>query len=222
MVEIDERFIENLRRTQRILASKAVIEDCFEKPISRIASVDVAYDGLNAYVAVVVLRLSDFKVVEKAIYRDRVAMPYIPSLLCFREGPLILRALKNVVEEFQVLMVGGHGIAHPFKCGLATYVGVLSSKPSIGVAGRLLAGCACEVPKKPLESKPIMLNGEVVGYSIRPVNRANPIYVSPGSFISLETTLDVSIKSLKSYRMPEPLRLAHLAANEAKRFYSSE
>jgi len=222
VVEVDGKLIGNLRRAQRILASKAVIEDRFEKPIHRIAGVDAAYDGLNAYAAVVVLRLSDFRVIEKVIYRGKAVMPYIPSLLCFREGPLILRALEKVGEDFQVLMVGGHGIAHPFKCGLATYIGVLSSKPSIGVAGRLLAGCTCETPKDPLESKPILLNGEVVGYGIRPVNRANPIYVSPGSLISLETTLEVSIKSLKSYRMPEPLRLAHLAASEAKRLHASE
>lgn len=217
MAEFDEKLIERFRKVQRNVASKAVIEDCFEKPIHRIAGVDVAYNGLNAYVAVVVLKLSDLRIVEKAAYRGKVVMPYIPSLLCFREGPLILRTLKNVRGEFQVLMVGGHGIAHPFKCGLATYVGVLSGKPSIGVSSRLLTGCTCETPRDPLEYKPILCNGETVGYCLRPRNRANPIYVSPGSFISLETALEVSIKSLGYYRMPEPLRLAHLAANEAKK-----
>ncbi|MEM1569696.1 MAG: endonuclease V [Candidatus Bathyarchaeia archaeon] len=221
MLNVDGDFISRLRRVQEYIASKATIEDRFEKPISRVAGVDVAYEDLNAYVAIVVMELSDFRMVEKTIYKGRVIMPYIPSLLCFREGPLILRALKNVKEDFQVLIVGGHGIAHPFKCGLATYVGVLSNRPSIGVSSKLLSGCICDMPKDPLEYKPIVLNGQVVGYCIRPSNRANPIYVSPGSFISLETTLEVSIRSLGYYRMPEPIRLAHLAANEAKRLHAS-
>ncbi|MBS7610660.1 endonuclease V [Candidatus Bathyarchaeota archaeon] len=222
MAEFNEKLIERLRKVQRTIALKAVIEDRFEKPICRIAGADIAYNGLNAYVAVVVLKLSDFRVIEKVAYRGKAAIPYIPSLLCFREGPLILRALRNVREEFQVLMVGGHGIAHPFKCGLATYVGVLSGRPSIGVSRRLLAGCTCEAPKGPLEHKPILLNGEVVGYCLKPRNRANPVYVSPGSFISLETTLEVSIRSLGYYRIPEPLRLAHLAANDAKKLHVFE
>ncbi len=222
MVEFDEELIERLRKVQKTIALKAIIEDRFEKPICKIAGVDVAYNGLNAYAAVVVLKLPDFRVIEKITYRDKAAIPYIPSLLCFREGPLILRALRNIREEFQVLMVEGHGIAHPFKCGLATYVGVLSGRPSIGVSRRLLAGCTCEVPKAPLEHKPILLNGEVVGYCLRPRNRAKPICVSPGSFISLETALEVSIRSLGYYRMPEPLRLAHLAANDTKRLHVFE
>lgn len=222
MVKLDEKLITRLRSVQKSIALKNVIEDRFEKPIRRIAGVDVAYDNLNAYVAVVVMELPNFNVVEKTVYKGRVTMPYVPTLLCFREGPLILRALKNVREYFQVLMIGGHGIAHPFKCGLATYVGVLSGRPSIGVSNKPLGRCVCRIPENPLEYEPIMLDGQIVGYCIRPRNRANPIYVSPGSFISLETTLEISLKSFGYYRTPEPLRLAHIIANEAKRSRVSE
>lgn len=209
--------VERLRSLQKTLASKVILEDFFERPLYKVAGVDVAYGNSKAYVAIVVTELPDFKVVDKVIYIGKAPIPYIPGLLAFREGPVILRGLKLVRHEFQVLQINGHGIAHPLGCGLATYVGVLSGKPTVGVAKELLVGHIPRLPEKPLEYVPIWFEGDLVGYCLKPTRRSKPIYVSPGNLVSPEGALEVALASLGQYRMPEPLRLAHLAANQARR-----
>ncbi|RLI23586.1 endonuclease V [Candidatus Bathyarchaeota archaeon] len=209
--------IERLRNLQKNIATKTITEDFFERPLRRVAGADVAYSNSKAYAAIVITELPSFKVIEETVYVGRPPIPYIPGLLAFREGPLILKTLKNVRNRFQVLLINGHGIAHPLRCGLATYVGVLAGKPTVGVAGKLLIGRVLQQPKKPLEYTPIQFEGNVVGYCLKPRGRGKPIYVSPGHLVSLDGALDVAIASLGRYRMPEPLRLAHLAANQARR-----
>ena len=209
--------IERLRNLQKNIAAKTITEDFFERPLRRVAGADVAYSDSKAYAAIVITELPSFKVVEETVYTGKAPIPYIPGLLAFREGPLILKALKNVRSRFQVLLINGHGIAHPLRCGLATYVGVLAGKPTVGVAGKLLVGYVLRRPEKVLEYTPIWFEEEVVGYCLKPRGRGKPIYVSPGHLVSLEGALDIAIASLGRYRMPEPLRLAHIAANRARR-----
>lgn len=209
--------VEKFRSIQKTLATKVIIEDLFEKPLREVAGADVAYKDSKAYAAIVVVELPNFKVMDEVIYAGRAPIPYIPGLLAFREGPLILRGLRLVRNRFQVLLINGHGIAHPLKCGLATYVGVLTGKPTVGVARELLVGRVSRLPEKPLEYAPIWFGGDVVGYCLKPTRRGKPIYISPGNLISPEGALEVVMASLGRYKIPEPLRLAHLAANQARR-----
>lgn len=208
--------VDRLKSLQKLIASKAVIQDLYGKPLKKVAGVDVAYNRSDAYAAIVVLELPTLNPVDEYVCKGKPPIPYIPGLLAFREGPLMLKALKGVREGFQVALIDGHGIAHPLRCGLATYVGVLSGKPTVGVAKSLLVGSVEAVPRKPLESRPVRLNGDVIGYCLRSKSLAKPIYVSPGNLVSVRGSLEVVIASLRGYRIPEPLRLAHMAAGKAR------
>ena len=42
--------------------------------------------------------------------------------------------MRLLTCDFDVLLLDGHGMLHPRKCGLASFVGVLIDKPTIGIA----------------------------------------------------------------------------------------
>ena len=98
------------------------------------AGVDTWYRDDNAYAAVVVMNLADLKILEEAMAAKPVQFPYIPGLLSFREGPVILKALHKLKKPPDLLMIDGQGIAHPRRFGIACHIGVLLDKPSIGCA----------------------------------------------------------------------------------------
>ena len=128
--------------------------------------------------------------------------PYIPGLFMLIEGKPLLRIIRLLKNQFDVLIIDGHGILHPRKCGLASYVGITIDKPTIGVAKNLLCGSI-------LENNYIELNKTILGYRLK--NNRKDIYISVGHKISLETAIDI-VKQLikKSHFIPEPLRIADI------------
>ncbi len=107
-----------------------------------IAAVDTAYgkNGEVIYAAAVVVSFPEIEEVEKHFRYDRVTFPYIPGLFYYREGPAILNVLSKLETEPDVIIVHGHGIAHPRRCGIAGQVGLAVGKPTIGCARKLLCG----------------------------------------------------------------------------------
>lgn len=191
------------------------MEDALEK-VERIAGVDAAYSGEACFAAAVVVELPSLRTVEEKTAMQMVHVPYIPGFFAFREMGAVIKALRRLRSSYDLLMVEGHGIAHPSGCGFASHLGVLLRKPSIGVAKRLLCGSVAEkpTPEKPAE---VVLNDKVVGYAVE--SNRKVIYVSPGHMVSLQTALDVVRKTTYKHALPEPLRRAHMLAAKAKRGY---
>ena len=136
--------------------------------------------------------------------------PYIPGLFMLIEGKPLLRIIRLLKNQFDVLIIDGHGILHPRKCGLASYVGITIDKPTIGVAKNLLCGSI-------LENSYIEFNKTILGYRLK--NNRKYIYISVGHKISLETAIDI-VKQLikKSYFIPEPLRIADINSKKYSNF----
>jgi deoxyribonuclease V len=199
-----------LRDIQDKFARDVVLEDAISlDKVKKIAGFDVAVHGKQLICGVAVLSYPKLELVEKRVLVKKEPMPYIPTLLAFREGPLILESYYNLESEPDVIMVDGHGIAHPFKAGLACYVGVELAKPTIGVAKSLLVG----------EQKDgdIVFEGEVVGKAVKTREFARPVFVSPGNMISIETAAELVKKCIQPpHKLPEPIHLAHRLA-DAKR-----
>jgi len=135
-----------------------------------------------------------------------VKFPYILTYLSFREIPIIEKliesAINSGIEKSKILlMTDGNGILHPNGIGIASHIGVELDIATIGVAKGLLCGETV--------NKEIFINGKLAGKKI------GKIYVSPGHKISLNTAVSVVKKFLK-YSIPEPIRLAHIYANEIK------
>lgn len=165
--------------------------------------------------AVVVLRYPALDEVEVARHEETLRMPYVPGLLSFREVPVILGALARLNQAPDLVLVDGQGIAHPRRIGIAAHLGVLLDLPAIGCAKSILRGKPDALPDT-VGARALMRDrGEVVGMALRTRRHANPIYVSIGNRLSLETAVRYVESCLRGqYRLPLPTRLAHIHAAE--------
>lgn len=171
--------------------------------IRNVCGIDVSYKDLNAFCSAVIINKITLEIIEIVNEKSTISYPYIPGLFMLREGEPLLKIVRLLKNLFDVLLIDGHGILHPRKCGLASYVGIMIDKPTIGVAKNLLCGSI-------LESSYVEYNKTILGYTIKKNNRKD-IYVSVGHKISLETSIDI-VKKLtkKSEFIPEPLRIADI------------
>jgi deoxyribonuclease V len=183
--------------------------------IHTVAGVDVSY-GEVGRAAVVVLSFPALEVLEEVAIEGAARFPYIPGLLSFREGPLALAALERVQTRPDVLMFDGQGYAHPRRLGLASHLGVYLDMPSIGVAKSRLVGTYAEPGPNIGDRSPLVHRGEVVGVALRTKSRTNPLFVSAGHKLDLETAVAVVLRSLRGYRLPEPTRLADKLTKSSK------
>ncbi len=187
--------------------------------VHSVAGVDVSFpralrrgDQPWARAAVVVLTYPRLKPIEQVVAERPVDWPYIPGLLTFREGPVILDALAKLETEPDVLMFDGQGLAHPRRLGLATHLGILLDRPSIGCAKSRLCGQHQEPGPNKGAWTPLIDAGERIGAVVRSREDVRPIFVSIGQHVDLETAVDFSLSCCTRYRLPEPTRLADHAA----------
>lgn len=146
--------------------------------------------------------------------------PYVPGYLGFREVPALVAAWEELARKPGLLLVDGHGRAHPRRCGIATHLGVVLDAPTIGCAKTVLCGkLETELGPEPGDTAPLIDRGEQVGVALRTRARCNPIYVSAGHRVSLETAVALVLALCAGRRLPLPIRLAHDAANAARRAY---
>lgn len=179
-----------------------------------IAGVDISVDkGAGTGTgAVVVLSYPELDLVETRVVTDRLEFPYIPGLLSFRESPLILAACESLNVTPDIVLVDGQGIAHPRRMGLASHLGLFLDIPTIGCAKSRLCG-RHEVPGPGSGSYAELVDGgEVIGAALRTKAGVNPVYVSIGHKVDLPTAMHWVLACCRGYRLPEPARLAHLAA----------
>jgi len=162
--------------------------------------------------AVVVLNYPELRVVETKVVNGRLDFPYVPGLLSFRESPLTLAACERLTITPDLILVDGQGIAHPRRFGLASHLGLFLNTPTVGCAKSLLCG-RHEVPgEKPGSYAEVVDGGEIIGAALRTKLGVKPIYVSVGHKVDLQTAIYWVLECCRSYRIPEPTRLAHLAA----------
>lgn len=150
-------------------------------------------------------------------------MPYVPGYLGFREVPAILAALRRLERPPDLVLVDGHGRSHPRRCGIAVHLGVVADLPTIGCAKSVLCGrMAGELGPNPGDRVALIDHGEIVAVALRTRSRAAPIYVSAGHRISLESAVAWVLKLCDGRRLPLPIRLAHDAANAARRIAEAQ
>ncbi len=162
--------------------------------------------------AVVLLRLPELTITEIQVAAQELDFPYMPGLLSFREAPLILAACQKLSIDPDLLVVDGQGIAHPRRLGLASHLGLLLDMPTIGCAKSLLWGRHQPVEAQRGSFAPLRAGEEVIGAALRTKATAKPVYVSIGHKVNLEAAVYWIVQCCRGYRLPEPTRLAHLAA----------
>jgi deoxyribonuclease V len=197
----------------------AMVSSCDESYMPHfIAGADISIDRLRtkATAAVVVLRYPELELVNSIVIDDKIGFPYIPGLLSFREAPLILQAFQKLEKDFDLLLVDGQGVAHPRRMGLASHLGLILDKPTIGCAKSRLIGTYREPPNDVGRWTGLVDEGDLIGAVLRTRKGAKPIYVSIGNKISLPSAIDWTLACCHGYRIPEPLRLAHIMAGNQR------
>ena len=164
-----------------------------------------------------VLDYNTLSVVEFQVAQFKSCFPYVPTLLSFKEIPPAYSAIRMLYLEPDVFMVDCQGFAHPYGLGFASHLGLILDKPTVGVAKSMLYGKA-ESVGQPGRVSPLKDNkGEVIGAEVITNQETKPVYISVGHKVSLDPALMLVMHCARKYRLPEPIRRAHMIANSKKR-----
>lgn len=208
--------VKKAHEAQKRLCKKLVLEDKLPEKIQYVAGIDTAYWKDKSICAVAVLAYASLNPVEVETASCTTRFPYIPSLLSFREIPPTVPCVEKLRLKPDVFLVDGQGYAHPNRCGFASHIGLVTRKPTIGVAKSRLIGEA-EDRSKDDDVRLLIDKNEVVGAEVQMKEGSKPVYVSIGHMVSLSRAIEIVKHCTVNSRIPEPILIAHKAANDEKR-----
>jgi len=189
----------------------------FGKPPEKIVGVDAAFAGSYIIAVASMYRYSSLEHLEDAVNGEKTEFPYVPCYLAFREGHAIVLAVKKLKTRPDLILVDGHGIAHPRGFGIASHIGVLFDVPTVGCAKSRLIGEFVEPGKRKGDWTYLSYRGRNVGAVLRTREDVKPVFVSPGHMIDIPSAIGVVMHCVSRYRVPDPLRCAdHLSKQFSK------
>lgn len=204
---------------QKQLRYEVVAEDKFDAPVKTVAGLDLGYDVKNdtSRAVAVILSFPELELLETSEAHLPIQFPYVPGLLSFRETPVAIKALEKLTLTPDVILCDGQGLAHPRRFGIACHIGVIADVPTIGVAKSLLVGKYENLGEERGSIAPLVHRGEQVGVALRTKNKVQPLFVSVGHRVSLETSIEIVLQCAPKYRLPETTRLADKLASYRKK-----
>jgi deoxyribonuclease V len=212
--------IKQAKVIQEKLAKKIIV--CkLSKPVKRIAACDVSYlKSRNMLIGgMVIMDWPGLNIIETVIQTNPVTFPYIPGYLSFREAPVLLALIARFKRKIDIFMFDGHGRAHPRGLGIASHIGVLLDKPSLGCAKKKLVGAYDQPADRKGASAHLTFKGKIVGRVVRTRAGTKPVFVSVGHRITLRQGVELILSCSRKYRIPEPLRQAHQLVTAWRREY---
>ncbi|HWV68988.1 deoxyribonuclease V [Chitinophaga sp.] len=189
----------------------------YNGPLNYVAGADISFNKFSTtvYAGIVMMEFPSMKPVGYSLVKKEVLFPYVPGFLAFREVPALLDAWAQLPLKPDILVVDGHGIAHPRRMGIASHFGVLAQQPSIGSAKKKLFGVYEEPGMEKGRYTPLTdKQGQQLGNVLRSKSNVKPIFVSPGHLVDIPGSAEILLQCIKGYRLPEPTRLAHNAVNQ--------
>jgi deoxyribonuclease V len=209
---MDKFDLKSAVEIQNELAERVIVSGAPEV-VKFVAGADCSYNNMREEIGavVVICEVPSLEIIDTSQCVEKINMPYIPGFLNFREGPVIIRAVKKLGSMPDLTLIDGNGIAHPRRMGLASYVGVKLDIASVGCAKNPFYPFEVPGPQRGDYTIFKNKNNEKVGYSVRTKKGVKPIFVSPGHKIDFEAAKSFVLKYSK-FRIPEPLRQAHRLA----------
>src|SRR4030042_5435420 len=178
---------------------RAEQRDIISNGVKTIGGGDVAYskNGNLLFGAIVVLSFPDMEILDMATADGKISFPYIPGLLSFREGPILIKTFQRLKLKPDIIIYDGQGIAHPRGLGLASHMGLWFDLPSIGCAKTPLLDefISPEVSKGSYEW--IRREGKKVGAVLRTKENVKPLFISLGHRIDLLTSIQLIVETCK-------------------------
>ena len=205
--------MEEAIQIQDALKDRIILKKTFSE-VRTIGGGDVAYskNGNLLFGAIVVLSFPEMEILDTATADGKIPFPYIPSLLSFREGPILIKTFQRLRLKPDVIIYDGQGIAHPRRMGLASHMGLWLDLPSIGCAKTPLLREFISPGLLKGSIEWIRREGKKVGAVLRTKDGVKPLFVSPGHQIDLSTSNKLILESCRGFRIHEPLRKAHQLA----------
>ena len=210
-----EVSIKEAKKIQEELSCFVITKDEFEK-IEKITGVGVIFskDEDKISVASACFSFPQLQILDQIVERRNCDFPYTPGLFAFSVGPTVLSILSKI-EKPDLVIFPGRGIDHPRKLGLASHLGVLLDIPTIACSKRALWK---NYPDPSMEKGASAFmedkNGKLTGAVVRTKDKVKPIYVTVGHKISIQTAIKIILEYSIDYRIPEPLRYAHVLAKK--------
>lgn len=203
---------------QRQLAKEIIFDKPFDPAdLKIVAGVDVSVQDDLSQAAIVALSFPGMVVIETRLATLPTPFPYVPGLLSFREGPVLVKALEQLQCEPDLFLFDGMGRIHPRRIGIASHLGLWINRPTIGVGKTHFLGDYDEPGLERGDHSPLTDDGELLGAVVRTREKVKPVYISPGHLIDLPSAIDLTLRCTERYRLPEPIRKAHLAAGKMGR-----
>ena len=199
------------RQIQNELRNEVISEDRFGD-IKTVAGVDLGFKKDIARASVVVLSFPELQLIDGVLVESPVPFPYIPGLLSFRETPPLLKAFDRLNTEPDLIIADGQGIAHPRRFGIASHLGLILDRPTVGCAKSRLWGRHKQPNDEAGSIEYLYDKGEIIGAAVRTRSNVNVVYVSVGHRISLDSAIRLTLACCRRYRLPETTRYAHQAA----------
>ena len=153
-----------------------------------------------------------------------VGFPYLSGLLAYRVGPAVCKLLDDHVDEVDLLLFDGQGVAHPRGVGLAAHIGALYDKPAIGITRHNLYGDHIAPPSGWFNRSELRdpKTGYLLGFAVSLGVLCDPCYVSPGHRFDAESAMEIVKRvSRRGDCLPRPIRRAHADANLWARNYQT-
>ena len=211
--------VSQAKEIQKYLKENNLILKNEFKEIKTIAGADVSFSKYSdtVFAAVILMSYENLEIIEKVHSVDSACFPYVPGYLSFREVPVLLKAFEKLKDPPDIIICDGHGIAHPRGFGLASHLGVILDIPSIGVAKKKLVGEHEYLGNESGSKVDLIYNNSKVGIVLRSRTNVKPVYISPGHKVGFEDSLEIVKKTIRKYRLAEPIRAAHKYVNEIRK-----
>jgi deoxyribonuclease V len=207
--------LDEAKQIQKRLSGRVILKDDFKR-IEEVLGVGVVFSKSQdeVFIGCVSFSFPELEIQKTAFHKQKISFPYTPGFFAFSAGPAILSAIEKM-ERPDLIMFPGRGIAHPRGLGLASHLGVLLDLSTIACSKTPLWRDYPEPSSK--KGAHVFIEGEnkkSIGAVVRTREERKPVFITPGHKISIQTAVRVMLQCSPRYRIPEPLRQAHILAKK--------